>query len=309
MNCLGYCCVVKGSDHHQTEESSMSTSPFRSVRRCLTLIGVAVVTACGGGDGGDTSTGPGPEPQPEPQPGPTMQGRVLFGLTCSNQLVQFGSGNPSTVARNVAITGMAPGSVMVGIDFRPADGRLYGVGTDSRVYTIDTLTGAASAGDGGFSPAVNGEHFGIAFSGAQDRIRLSSVEGNQSLSLDPVTGAVASSDPDLAFVAGDPNAGGNPAISALAYHETAGSSTLYAIDATANALLTVDPTTGGLTTVGSFGFNVYLCSGFDVDADGTGYASLSTDNGSELYTVDLATGAATRLGNIGPAVHSLAVAP
>ena len=61
--------------------------------------------------------------------------------------------------------------------------------------------------------------------------------------------------------------------------------------------------------MGGFGFNVYLCSGFDIDADGTGYASLSTDNGSELYTVDLATGAAALLGNIGPAVHSLALAP
>ena len=289
----------------------MSTNTFRRLRRGLTLIGVAVVAACGGGDGGDTSTGPGPDPQPQPQPqpGPTIQGRGLFGLTCSNSLVQFGSGNPGTLARNVAITGMTPGAAMVGIDFRPADGRLFGVGTDSRVYTIDTLTGAASAVGGVFSPAVNGQHFGIAFSGAQDRIRLSSVEGNQNLSLDPLTGAVASSDPDLAFVAGDPNVGGNPAVSGLAYHETAGASTLYAIDATANALVTVDPATGGLATVGSFGFNVYLCSGFDVDTDGTGYASLSTGNGSELYTIDLASGDATRLGNIGPAVHSLAVAP
>jgi len=79
------------------------------------------------------------------------------------------------------------------------------------------------------------------------------------------------------------------------------------VDATANALVAVDPATGGLTTVGGFGFNVYLRSGFDIDADGTGYASLSTDNGSELYTIDLATGAATLLGNIGPAVHSLAL--
>lgn len=285
----------------------MPIHTLRRLYRGMTLIGAALFGACGGGDGGDT-TGPGPGPYPLPEPVPAIQGRAIFGLTCANSLVQFGSGNPGTLARNVTITGMTAGASMLGIDFRPSDGRLYGVGSDSRVYTIDTTTGAATAVGGAFTPGVSGEHFGLAFSGAQDRLRLSSVEGNQNLSLDPSTGAVASDDPALAFVAGDPNAGGNPAISALAYRETGGT-TLYAVDATANALVTVDPATGGLTTVGGFGFNVYLCSGFDIDADGTGYASLSTDNGSELYTVDLATGAAALLGNIGPAVHSLALAP
>jgi hypothetical protein len=288
----------------------MPSSTLRRLLGGMTLIGVALLGACGG-DGGDSPTGPGPGPDPDPLPAPTpvIQGRKLFGLTCANNLVEFGSGNPGTLARYVAITGMTAGASMVGIDFRPSDGRLYGVGTDSRVYTIDTLTGAASAVGGAFTPGVSGEHFGLAFSGAQDRLRLSSVEGNQNLSLDPLTGAVASADPDLAFSAGDPNAGGNPAISAIAYHETGGGSTLYAVDATANALVTVDPATGGLTTVGGFGVNAYLCSGLDIEADGTAYASLSTDNGSELYKVDLATGAATLLGNIGPAVHSLALAP
>ncbi len=285
----------------------MATSTLRRLFGGMTLVGAALLGACGGG--GDSPTSPGPGPEPLPEPVPAIQGRALFGLTCSNSLVQFGSGNPGTLVRNLPIVGMTEGAAMLGIDFRPSDGRLYGVGSDSRVYTIDTITGAASAVGGSFSPGVSGEHFGLAFSGVQDRLRLSSVEGNQNLSLDPLTGAVASSDPDLAFAAGDANAGGNPAISALAYFEVGGGSTLYAVDATANALMTVDPATGGLTTVGGFGFNVYLCSGFDVDADGTGYASLSTDNGSELYTVNLVTGAATLLGNIGPAVHSLALAP
>ena len=285
----------------------MPSSTLRLLLGGMTVIATALLGACGGGS--DSPTGPGPDPDPLSDPVPVIQGRTLFGLTCANNLVEFGSGNPGTLARYVAITGMTAGASMVGIDFRPSDGRLYGVGSDSRVYTIDTLTGAASAVGGAFTPGVSGEHFGLAFSGAQDRLRLSSVEGNQNLSLDPLTGAVASADPDLAFGPGDPNAGGNPAISALAYRETGGGSTLYAVDATANALVTVDPATGALTTVGGFGRNVYLCSGLDIDTDGTAYASLSTDNGSELYTVDLTTGAATLLGNIGPAVHSLAVAP
>ena len=65
-----------------------------------------------------------------------------------------------------------------------------------------------------------------------------------------------------------------------------------------------------MTTVGDLPFNVYICSGMDIDTDGTAYASLSTDAGSELYTVNLQTGAATLLGGIfGSPVHGIAVRP
>ena len=75
-------------------------------------------------------------------------------------------------------------------------------------------------------------------------------------------------------------------------------------------LVTVSAETGALTTVAALPFNVYLCSGMDVDADGTAYAALGTDSGSELYTIDLESGAATLLGGIaGAPVHSIAVRP
>jgi hypothetical protein len=291
----------------------MSSTPTRRVTSILALLAAALLGACGGDSGGDSPTGPGPDPdpapapqpQPQPEPGPSIQGRVMFGLTCNNGLVQFGSANPGTIARHVAITGMPAGASMLGIDFR-STGALYGVGSDSRVYTIDTLSGAASPVGGGFSPTVSGEHFGLAYNATDDRLRLVSVEGNQNLSLDPASGAVASADPDLAFAASDPNAGANPGISGAAY-DTAG--TLYGIDTNANALVRVTTATGEITTVAPFGFNVYLCSGFDIDADGTGYATLSTDAGSEVYTIDLASGATTLLGQLPGAVHSLAVAP
>jgi hypothetical protein len=289
----------------------MSSTPIRRVTTTLALLTAALLGACGGDGGGDSTTGPGPDPdpvptpQPQPQPGPSMQGRVIFGLTCNNSLVQFGSANPGTIARHVAITGMPAGAAMLGIDFR-STGTLYGVGSDSRVYTIDTLSGAATPVGGAFSPAVSGEHFGLAYNAADDRLRLVSVEGNQSLSLDPASGGLASADPDLAFAASDPNAGANPGISGAAYDA---GGTLYGIDTNVNGLVRVAPASGEITTVAGFGFNVYLCSGFDIDTDGTGYATLSTDTGSEVYTIDLASGATTLLGQLPGAVHSLALAP
>ena len=75
-------------------------------------------------------------------------------------------------------------------------------------------------------------------------------------------------------------------------------------------MVRVSPASGELTTIAGLPFNVYICSGMDVASDGTGYASLATDSGSELYQVDLGSGAVEFLGGIGGgSVHSLAVRP
>ena len=280
----------------------------RTLRRVLggaTLAAVALLGACGGDGGGPSGPDPDPTPQPQPQPKPQVVGRAIFGLDCYNHLVMFGSGNPGTLARQVAITGMSAGAAMLGIDFRPGDGKLYGIGSDSRMYTVDTLTGAATVVGTGFTPAVEGEHFGLTFAG--DDLRLQGVESNANQGFDPKTGGTASSDPELAYEAGDPSEGMNPAIAATGAR--AGGE-IYGVDASANSLVRMEPATGALTTVGGFGFNVYLCSGMDIDPDGTAYAAMSTDNGSELFTLDLGTGAATLLGEIGGApIHSIALKP
>jgi Domain of unknown function (DUF4394) len=289
----------------------MSSSTLRPLFRGLALAAVALVAACGGDSGGPSSpSNPDPDPIPSPKPEPPspgpvsgLEGRAIFGLTCVNQLVLFGSGNPEELQRQVQITGMG-GAVMVGIDFRGGD--LYGVGTDSRVYTVDTLTGAATAVGGPFSPALSGEHFGMAYDAGHDVLRVASVESNQNLEINPATGVVAAARPDLAFAAGDEHEGANPAMAAVAYHGSA----LYGIEANENLLVTASGETGALTTVAALPFNVYLCSGMDVDSDGTAYAALGTDNGSQLFTIDLTSGVPTYLGDIaGSPVHSIAVRP
>jgi hypothetical protein len=63
-----------------------------------------------------------------------------------------------------------------------------------------------------------------------------------------------------------------------------------------------------MTTVANLPFNVYICSGMDIDTDGTAYASLATDSGSELYAVNLQTGGASYIGDLeGSPVHSIAL--
>ena len=52
------------------------------------------------------------------------------------------------------ISGMQPGEALLAIDFRPATGQLYGLGSTSRLYTIDSTSGAATAIGAGFGYGV-----------------------------------------------------------------------------------------------------------------------------------------------------------
>ncbi|HEU5169872.1 MAG TPA: DUF4394 domain-containing protein [Gemmatimonadales bacterium] len=290
-----------------------------AIRRHFSWALLGLVVGAGACGGGADSTGPSPSPNPNPNPNPSpnpspnpnplpIQGRAIFGVDLGNRLLLFSSGQPQTLLRASPITGLPAGARIVGLDFRPGTGGLYGVGLDSRLYTIDTLSGAATAVGGAFTPALTGEHFGMAFDPSGAVIRSHSVETNQNLRIDPAGGA-AQGGPDLAFAAGDPNEGDNPAIAGTAY---APDGALYAIDATANTLLRLDtPDTGVLATIGGLGVNAYLCVGFDIAEDGTAYAALAGDAGSTLYTVNLATGAAASVGAIGggSAVQSIAIVP
>jgi hypothetical protein len=118
----------------------------------------------------------------------------------------------------------------VGADFRPSDGKLYGVGTDSRVYVLDTNTAVASpVSQAPFQPAILvgfDVHFGMTIDPVTQRIRLISAESGLNWSIDPDDGtAVTGSNPR--YAAGDPNEGATPHISGLAYGP--------ALDAPANA--------------------------------------------------------------------------
>ena len=290
----------------------MSSTILRPLFRGLSLAAVALVAACGGDSGGPSAPSepsapaPQPQPQPQPQPGPVsgLQGHAIFGLTCANSLVLFGSENPDQIQRDVAITGLPAGSAMLAIDFRGQ--QLRGVGSDSRLYAIDTLTAAATPIGDPFAAPVAGEHFGLAYDAVRDELHLSSAEENQNLTIDASTGAIKMEGPALAYDTADQNFGANPAVTAETYLGPA----LFGIETNMNAVVKVSQATGKVETVQALPFNVYLCSGLDTGPDGVAYAALSTDAGSELYTVDLLTGDVSLVGGIGGSpVHSIAVRP
>lgn len=220
---------------------------------------------------------------------------MLWGLTASNALVGFNSTAPGLTTAPLPVTGLQAGEQIVGIDFRPATGQLYGIGSTSRIYTLDRTTGQATAiGTGPFTPALDGTAFGVDFNPTVDRIRLVSNTG-QNLRLHPDTGAVVAVDGALSPAT---------AITAAAYtNNMAGAmtTTLFDIDSGSGALVRQDPpNAGGIQMVGPLGVTVDDVNGFDISAlDGTAFAALTVAGTASLYTVNLTTGAATAIGTIG----------
>lgn len=241
----------------------------------------------------------------------------LTGLDLQNNLVFFDSNTPSSITGKVAVTGLQTGESLLGIDYRPATSGLFGVGSTSRVYAINTATGAATAiGAKPFSPSLSGNAFGVDFNPVPDLIRVTSNAG-QNLRLSPITGVQAANSPDalLAFAAGDVNFGQPANVVAAAYsNNKAGvtSTTLYGIDPLLNVLVRqgslnfqagnpnlVSPNTGRLFTVGSLGVALGTnLVGFDIFTENGKDTAFATA-GSNLYNIDLSSGAASLIGEIG----------
>jgi hypothetical protein len=244
----------------------------------------------------------------------SAQAESIFVLTLGNGLASFDSATPGTVTPIGTITGQVPGENFEGVDFRPADQQLYGVTDASRLYTINTSTAVATqvGSDGAFT--LDGVFFGVDFNPVVDRLRVVS-NADQNLRLNPNDGTLTATDTAL-----NP---GNPNVVGSAYSNNvagAASTTLYGIDSAADTLVIQNPPNAGtLATVGAgLGLNTIDSLGFDISgATGVAYAAMREPGGGPfgLYTIDLSTGTATLVGNIGVAgaaaleITGLSVAP
>jgi hypothetical protein len=71
-----------------------------------------------------------------------------YALSDANTLVSFNPAAPA-VGTLIPVTGLTAGQTLVGIDVRPANGLLYGLGVNAAtdtatLYTISVLTGVAT---------------------------------------------------------------------------------------------------------------------------------------------------------------------
>ena len=260
------------------------------------------LTACGSDDD-DNNVAPVPT---TPPPASATVGDVVA-LTVSNRLISFDRAALATIRTNVLVTGLQSGENLVGIDMRPADGMLYGVGSTGRVYTLDPVTGAATsksrlAADAADTTdaftALAGTSFGVDFNPMADRLRIVSNTG-QSLRINVDTGATTTD--------GSINGGAaNTAISASAYTNSfagTGSTTLFGIDAVNNTLYTQNPPNNGtLANPVPLGIVAGAVNGFDIDArTNMGYMVATVGGARNLYGVNLAatSAPATLVGALG----------
>ncbi|MGQ0639685.1 MAG: DUF4394 domain-containing protein, partial [Gemmatimonadaceae bacterium] len=142
---------------------------------------------------------------------------MIFGITAQNRLVSFAPAAPQILLSSATVTGLASTERLTGIDFRPANGVLYGVTDKNAVYTIDTKSASAyRVGSAPLSTAINSRQIGFDFNPVADRIRVHTV-ADQNLRLNPALGTLAAVDTALAYQSGDANFGRNPSVSGTAY--------------------------------------------------------------------------------------------
>jgi hypothetical protein len=233
-------------------------------------------------------------------------------------LVSFDSSSPGSYQNGVAISGLQQNETIKGIDFRPSTNQLFALGSTSRLYTLNVLTGAATEvpPPGAFTPTLNGSTFGFDFNPVIDRIRVVS-NSKKNYVLNPNDGS-ATGVIDLFFGPSDPNFGVSPNVSFSAYtnsiNPVPAGTQLYGIDTGLDILVTQANSAGTLGTVGPLGVSVGAVGGFDIHGtNNVAYAALlpSLTSVSNLYSINLLTGAATNLGQIdgGVVISSIAVAP
>ena len=237
------------------------------------------------------------------------------------RLVGFDIATPNTLTTNVPIA-TAPGvgtaafaanEWIFGMDYRPADGLLWGLTNRGRLYTIDPSTGVAT-----FKVALIADPAALGFTGLDastsvsvdfnpvlDRMRVVTFIG-QNLSINVSSGATA--EQTAAPVIATPPApfSGYSWVAGVAYSNSfagAASTTLYTINNQNDNLSTQTPPAGGTqTAVGGLTVAIGDVQGFDIagSTNQLALAALSPDGATgphALYNINLNNGVATLRGS------------
>ncbi|MEM1010920.1 MAG: DUF4394 domain-containing protein [Planctomycetota bacterium] len=244
---------------------------------------------------------------------------IIYGLTTQNDVFLIDSAAPSVVLDGGAVGGLPAGVDLQAIDYRAATETIYLLDDMENVYTFDPVTFDATL-VGTFSPRIPGVSYAFdfnpAFSGGEFARIITDSNDNRVISGDTGQYLAPVEKTDVFYPAGDPNFGADPNIAGIAYTNSFGvptSTQQFGIDSDLGVLVTVANNAGTLDTVGSLGVGLITNElGFDISgATGIAYAALQDGPNSGLFTIDLATGAATEVGDFGSGdlVRSLTVIP
>ena len=241
----------------------------------------------------------------------------VVGLVADGTLVCFEDDRPGRAKAIGAVTGLVQDTALVGIDYRPANNVLYGLGNAGGVYTIDANTAQATLGSRLNQP-LQGTDFGVDFNPTVDRLRIISNTGqNLRTNVDDGTTTV---DSTLNIPGATPV---NPALGVTAVGYTNNdadpntATTLFDVDTTNdNLVIQAPPNAGSLNPTGKLLVDAAGPVGFDIYSklsNGTttglrALASITTPDGAaSLYRLDLLAGRAAKVGSFSVPVVDIAV--
>ena len=241
--------------------------------------------------------------------GVTLPNAKVYALTSDNAIYVLKQG--AAQYQRLGRAEVSDGGNLIGFDFRPADGRLYGLTDKGNLYTIDLSANAV--GGTNFVSTMNPRFTG-GFSNLMDFNPVANalrVSGNTDQNLAVVNGTDGSNlsqtvvQTTFAYVQGDVNFGKDPELNGGAYSNNfAGATTtlFYMIDHNLDTLVTIaDKTatgssnTGGgkLQTIGKFvdenrqPLNMSPTTDIDIYTDSNGVNYLVGQTTRLLFSIDL----------------------
>lgn len=261
-------------------------------KRALTLtaatLGSLILLGCNNDSNNDTETTN------------THTGDTLI-LTNNGMISSIDRMMPNKIVSNLKITGLQTDDELVGIDYRPKDGKLYAVGLLGNIYTLNPATGSATFikklmadptdttdGNAAFTKILGDANLiTVNFNPVADRLRVITNTG-QNLRINVDTGATIT---DGAINLTE----SNPTIVAGAYTNAfagTGSTKLYSIDQNSDRIYIQNANAGTLGVSAALGANININGGggFDIDpVSNVGFAALKLNTGGyKFFQLNLA---------------------
>jgi hypothetical protein len=230
--------------------------------------------------------------------------RIFYATDAGNALLRFSSDKPRRL-RGKQITGLPAGVSIKGVDFRPASGDLYALGSDKIVYRLNPRTAIAVPEGPSFDrmPSIlNGDNSGFDFNPTVDKIRVTS-DARDNLRLNPDDGTLLSVDtmltPADVQVVGSAYTNSSftatrPTATELYAYDVSGNMDRLWIQRPANAGTLIMPVPTGLRLGSNLGFDI-------AGANNVGWVAGREQGrfGARLYRLDVNSGRSREIGRIG----------
>lgn len=309
----------------------MNRLPARSVLAALLVAAIAPMAAAHDDDDDDrhpaNTCASGPAANASRTDNFSLRARLrIVGLTSDGQLVCFNDRRPQRVRVLGTLSGFTGAdSRLIGIDFRPQDGLLYGVGNNGGLYRVDPDTALLSSiGQLTTAPDPAAGAFGVDFNPAANALRIVADTGQNLRQPFANLGTGTPLAPTAVDAALNYTTTATPGPTATgivgaAYTNNdvaaATATTLLVLDRNLDQIAIQSPANAGFLVatgklgvdVAGAGFDIYSVLRGDVTVAQRALASLVIGGTPGLYDIDLFTGDATVRGTIGAAVMDIAI--